>query len=93
MLHRLAPRAKQIAYLRTSSNPDSRLLDTTRTAARQLGVRLQTYDARDARELDSVLSAIRAEGADALLVGGNVGSAAAMEKSHEAWRSGQKRSE
>jgi len=80
MLHRLAPRAKQVAYLRTSSNPDSRLLDTTRTAARQLGVRLQTYDARDTTELDSVLSALRADGADALLVGGNVGSAAAMEK-------------
>jgi len=50
-----------------------------REGTAQLGVRLQTYDAHGASELDSVLSALRAEGADALLVGGNVGSTAAME--------------
>ena len=80
MLHWLAPRAKRIAYLRTSSNPDSRLLDTTRAGARKLGVQLQTYDARYATEIDSALSAIKSGAAEALMVGGNVAEAEAAEK-------------
>jgi putative ABC transport system substrate-binding protein len=80
MLHLLVPRAKRIAYLRTSSNPDPRLLTATRAAARKLGVQLQTYDAPNLGDMDSTLTAIRSGGAEALMVGGNVASGNTAEK-------------
>ena len=71
-LHQLAPKAKRITYLVNSSNPiAARMLQETEIAARTLGVRLQTLDARDGREFDAVLQTLRKNSPEAILVGGD----------------------
>jgi putative ABC transport system substrate-binding protein len=59
LLHQLAPKARRITYLVNSSNPiAARMLEEAQIAARTLGVRLQTLDARDDRELDALLQTL-----------------------------------
>ena len=72
-LHQLAPKARRITYLVNSSNPiAARMLEETKIAARTLGVRLQTLDARNAGELDGVLHTLSKNPPEAILVGGDL---------------------
>jgi ABC-type uncharacterized transport system substrate-binding protein len=71
-LHQLAPKARRITYLVNSSNPiAARVFKEAEIAARTLGVRLQTLDARNGRELDALLQTLRKKPPDAILVGGD----------------------
>jgi putative tryptophan/tyrosine transport system substrate-binding protein len=71
-LHQLAPKARRITYLINSSNPISaRMLEQVDKAARTLGLRLQTLDARDSRELDAILQTLSKNPPKAILVGGD----------------------
>lgn len=71
-LHQLAPKARRITYLVNSSNPNAaRMLEETEIAARTLGVRLQTLDARNTRELEAVLQTLEKNPPEAVLVGGD----------------------
>jgi ABC-type uncharacterized transport system substrate-binding protein len=71
-LHQLAPKAKRITYLVNSSSPiAAKMLEVTETAARTLGVRIQTLDARDGRELDALLQSLSKNPPVAVLVGGD----------------------
>jgi len=72
LLHQLAQKARRITYLLNSSNPlTPRFLEATEIAARTLGVRLQTLDARNTRELDVVLQSLDKNPPEAILVGGD----------------------
>jgi putative ABC transport system substrate-binding protein len=71
-LHQLAPKARRITYLVNSSSPiAARLVEETEIAARTLGMRLQTLDARNTRELDAVLRSLDKHPPKAILVGGD----------------------
>ena len=71
-LHQLAPKARRITYLLNSYSPiAARMLEVTEKAARTLGVRLQTLDARNGRELDALLQTLEKHPPEALLVGGD----------------------
>jgi putative ABC transport system substrate-binding protein len=71
-LHQLAPKARRITYLVNSSSPiAARMLEVTEIAARTLGVRLQTLDARNGRELDALLQTLSKNPPEAILVGGD----------------------
>ncbi len=73
LLHQLAPRARRITYLVNSSNPiAAKVFKEAETAARTLGVRLQTLDARNGRELDIVLQTLEKNPPEAVLVGGDL---------------------
>jgi putative ABC transport system substrate-binding protein len=72
-LHQLAPKTRRVTYLLNSSNPlTARLLEETELAARTLGIRLQTMEARNARELDAVLRTLEKNPPEAILVGGDL---------------------
>ncbi len=72
-LHQLAPKARRITWLLNSSNPlTATLLEENEIAARTLGVRLQTRDARNGRELDAVLRSLDKNPPEAILVGGDL---------------------
>ena len=73
LLRQLVPRAKRIGHLTNSSNPVATLgLEEARNAARTLGVRLVTFDARNTVELDASLHAIQRRAVDAVLVSGEL---------------------
>ncbi len=72
-LHQLAPRARRITYLVNSSNPiAARVLEEAEIAARTLGIRLQTLDARNTSELDAVLRSLDKRPPEAILVSGDL---------------------
>ena len=71
LLHQLAPRARRIVYLMSSTSPMGPLqLEAAQKAARTLGVRLVTLDARDEGELDTVLRALAKHSGDGFVVTG-----------------------
>ncbi len=74
LLHQLMPRARRIAFLR---NPSSAMLELqfaeAQKAARHLGMRLETFDARNAPEIDVSLRAIQRSAPDAILVASDLG--------------------
>jgi putative ABC transport system substrate-binding protein len=71
-LHQLAPKARRITCLVNLSNPiAARILEETEIAARTLGVRLQTLDARNGRELDALLQTLEKNPPEAVLVEGD----------------------
>ena len=73
LLHRLAPKARRITWLLNSSHPlTAAYLEEMERAARTLGIRLQTLDARDTRELDAVLQSLDEHPPEAVLVGGDL---------------------
>ena len=73
LLHLLIPRAKRIVYLRNPSNPAAQqLLDEVQKAARILGLRLETLDARNIPEIDAALDTLRRSAANGCLVGGDL---------------------
>ena len=72
LLHRLAPKARRITCLLNSSHPlTARYLEEMERAARTLGIRLETLDARDTRELDAVLQSLDKNPPEAIFVGGD----------------------
>jgi len=72
-LRLLAPKARRIAYITNSSNPiAARLLEEAETAARTLGIRLQTLDARNLGELEALLRILNKNPPEAILVGGDL---------------------
>ena len=86
-LHRLALRARRIAFLMNSANPMGTLqLEEVQKAARKLGVQIETFDARNIQELDGALQAMRASKPDAIVVGGDTIFQRAMIKIAEAVR-------
>ena len=67
------PQSKRIVYLRNPSNPAaSQLLEEVQKAARTLGLRVETLDARNIPEIDAALPRMRRTVADACLVGGDL---------------------
>jgi ABC-type uncharacterized transport system substrate-binding protein len=86
-LHRLALRARRIAFLMNSANPMGTLqLEEVQKAALKLGVQIETFDAQNIQELDGALQAMRASKPDAIVVGGDTIFQSAMTKIAEAVR-------
>lgn len=74
LLHQLVPHARRIAFLRNPSNANVALqFAEAQRAAHQFGMRLETFDARNAREIDMSLRAIRRSAPDAILVASDLG--------------------
>ena len=73
LLHLIAPRAKRIVYLRNPSNPAAQqLLDEVQKAARILGLRVETLDAKNIPEIDAALDKLRRSAVNGCLVGGDL---------------------
>ena len=73
LLHQLIPRAKRVVYLRNPSNPaGQQLLEEVQKAARILGLRVETLDARNIPEIDAALNKLRRSVANGCLVGGDL---------------------
>jgi ABC-type uncharacterized transport system substrate-binding protein len=69
LLHLLVPQARRIGYLVNLSNPlASGIMADLQTAARKLGLQIETFDAPTVRTLDTALDAIRRNPPDALIV-------------------------
>jgi putative ABC transport system substrate-binding protein len=73
LLHQLLPRAKRVIFLGNPSNPMAiQLSDELQKAARRLGLRLDTLNARNIPEIDAAMRKIQRRVADACLVGGDL---------------------
>ena len=69
LLKEVVPKVSRVAFLRNPDNPASAAnLREAEAAARVLGVRLQTLEARNPQEIDSAFAAMTRERADALLI-------------------------
>jgi putative ABC transport system substrate-binding protein len=69
VLKEVVPTVARVALLRQPTNPASAdYLREAEAAARILGVRLQTLDARNPQEIDSAFTAMTGERAGALLI-------------------------
>jgi len=69
LLKELVPKVSRVALLRHPTNPGSApYLREAEAAARILGVRLQTLEARNSQEIDSAFAAMTRERAGALLI-------------------------
>jgi putative ABC transport system substrate-binding protein len=69
LLKEVAPRVSRAALLTNPNNPASAAFSReAHAAARALGVRLQTLEARNPQEIDSAFAAMTKERADALLI-------------------------
>ena len=68
LLKEMVPNVSRMAFLRNPDNPSSAaFLREAEAAARTLGVRLQTLEARNPQEIDSAFAAMTRERAGALL--------------------------
>ena len=73
LLRAFVPHARRIIYLGNSSAPIAMgVLDGAKKAARTLGVKLITLDARNAGDLEAALRAIPASEADGMVVTGDL---------------------
>jgi putative ABC transport system substrate-binding protein len=69
LLKEVVPKVSRVAVLRNPDNPaDRALVREAEAAARALGVRLQTLEARNPPEIDSAFAAMTRERAGALLI-------------------------
>jgi putative ABC transport system substrate-binding protein len=68
ILKEALPHVSRIAYLRNPVDTNAQASQEVETAARDLHVRLQYVDARNAEELDGAFAAIARERSDALLI-------------------------
>jgi len=74
LLHQLIPQARRIAFLRNPSNASiGPQFAEAQRAAHQLGVRLETFDARNAAQIDAALLAIQRSAPHAILVASDLG--------------------
>jgi putative ABC transport system substrate-binding protein len=72
LLRQLAPRARRVAYLVALANPANAVqAKSMQAAAQSLGIKLDTYNARNASEIESALRAIPWKSTDGLLIGGD----------------------
>ena len=80
LLKELAPRAVRVAFLTNPNNLNvGNYLDLLQPAAKQLGIALIRADARNAADLPQAFAAIRAGGADAILLADNLSLAGTSE--------------
>ncbi len=71
-LHQLSPRIHRVAHLTSLANPASAsTLQSMQAAAQSVGIRLETYNARNTREIESALHTIPWKSTDGVLVGGD----------------------
>jgi putative ABC transport system substrate-binding protein len=74
LVHQLIPHARRVAFLR---NPSNAVLPAqfaeAQKAARQLGLRLETFDARGTDDLDAALRALQRSAPHAVLVASDLG--------------------
>jgi putative tryptophan/tyrosine transport system substrate-binding protein len=74
LLHQLIPHARRVAFLR---NPSNAVLPAqfaeAQNAARQLGLHLETFDARGPDDLDAALRALQRSAPHAILVASDLG--------------------
>ena len=69
VLKEIVPNVSRVAVLRQPGNPASAAqLREAEAAARTLGIRLQTFEARNPQEIDSAFAAMTREGAGALVI-------------------------
>ena len=69
LLKEVVPKVSRVAVLRNPDNPaDRAMLREAEAAAPALGVRLQTLETRNPREIDSAFAAMTREGTGALLI-------------------------
>jgi putative tryptophan/tyrosine transport system substrate-binding protein len=69
VLKEIVPNVSRVAVLRQPGNPASEAqLREAEAAARTLGIRLQTFEARNPQEIDSAFAAMTREGAGALVI-------------------------
>jgi putative ABC transport system substrate-binding protein len=69
LLHQMVPHARRVLYLMNSANPiNARVLEEVQAAARTLGLKLVTMDARDAAEIDAAFRTRSHKPTDAVLI-------------------------
>src|SRR5688572_4655047 len=69
LLKEIIPRLARVAIVGNSNEPgNAQALKETEVAARALGLQPYYFDARDAKEIETVLRSASKEGADAVLV-------------------------
>ena len=69
VLKEIVPNVSRVAVLRQPGNPASAAqLREAEATARTLGIRLQTFEARNPQEIDSAFTAMTREGAGALVI-------------------------
>ena len=70
LLRQLAPRARRVAFLVAPANPSNAVqTKSVQAAAQSLGIKLDTYNARNAGEVESALRAIPWKSIDGMLIG------------------------
>ncbi len=70
LLRQLVPRARRVAYLTALANPSNAVqAKSVQAAAQTLGIKLDTYNARDTGEIELVLRAIPWNATDGMLIG------------------------
>ena len=70
LLREVVPRAKQVAIIFNPDNPSNRKhLETARIAAGSIGVKVEGFELRHPREIDSVFAALLRQGFRAVLIG------------------------
>jgi putative ABC transport system substrate-binding protein len=71
-LRQLSPRIRRVAYLGSPANPATAPgLESIRAAAQSVGIKLDTYNARNAGEIESALRAIPWKATHGVLIGGD----------------------
>lgn len=69
LLRQLAPGMRRIFFLTNPSNPlDTRMLEEAQAAARTLGVKLETLNARNADEIDAAFRSLPGTSGDGIVV-------------------------
>jgi putative ABC transport system substrate-binding protein len=79
LLSQLAPQARRVAYIGNLSSPVP-TLQPLKAAAKTLNIRLQTYNIRNAREVDATLHAVPWSSIDGVLIGADVVALAQAER-------------
>jgi putative ABC transport system substrate-binding protein len=70
LLRQLAPRARRVGFLVDPANPSNAVqTKSVQAAAQTLGIQLDTYNARNAGEIESALRGIPWKSTDGLLIG------------------------
>ena len=70
LLRQLVPRARRVAFLTALANPSNAVqAKSVQAAAQTLGIRLDTYDAKNAGEIESALRSIPWKSIDGVLIG------------------------
>jgi putative ABC transport system substrate-binding protein len=72
LLRQLVPRTRRVAYLLALANPANAVqAKSIQAAAQSLGIKLDTYNARNEAEIESALRAIPWKSTDGILIGGD----------------------